>query len=106
MNSKFEELLILLQENPVGESLAKDLKLPYKDENFNIYEKDAKIFIETSSGKISYFFTSSNYISHFELLKRILVWFGVEIKEEDAKNYLKIKVAVAEILKGERKCKL
>ena len=101
LTKELKELLQKLMVNPNGQSTIRELNLPYADENFFIYERDKKIYVELPNAKISYFFMQGNYVSHYELLRRIIYLNGVHIENGSVENYEILKKSVQVLLKGE-----
>lgn len=102
LSKNLKILLKKLLKNPNGQSTIEELCLPFKDENFEIYETDRKIYMITNEQKISYFFMQDKYVSHFELIRRILFLNGIVVKDDGVQSYVLMKNSIEKMLKGEK----
>ena len=76
LTKELKELLQKLMVNPNGQSAIRELNLPYADENFFIYERDKKIYVELPNAKISYFFIDFMRSKRYNINARLLMlWF-------------------------------
>lgn len=99
MNSNVKDLIKKLVVNVRGLSKPSELNLPINEEGISIYINDAKVFVELDNKKISYIFIEGNYISNFELLRRIVYKFGIEVDGTDTQNAIKLEIETKKLLK-------
>ena len=99
MYSNIKKLITKLVVNVRGLSKPSELDLPINEEGISVYVKDAKVFVELDNKKVSYIFIEGNYISNFELLRRIVYKFGIEVEGTDTQNAIKLEIETKKLLK-------
>ena len=99
MNSNIKDLITKLVVNVRGLSKPSELDLPINEEGISVYVKDAKVCVELDNKKVSYIFVEGNYISNFELLRRLVYKFGIEVDGTDTQNAIKLEIETKKLLK-------
>ena len=102
MNKKIKDLISGLLVNINGMTETEKLGLPIEEDGIKLEYIDGRVFVTAPDGKVSYFFTHDKYIENFDLFKRVIFIYGIELFGDSPISIRTFKKEIVEKLKEEK----
>ena len=89
IDGNFRKILLRIIDNPFGASNVDDLKdiIPFEvPDGEEIFIEDGRCFVRHNNSYVTYFYTDGKTLDNYELIKRIVMKYGVHLNGEDERS--------------------
>ena len=89
INDNFRKILLKALENPFGSSAIADFEnlIPFESPTGEeIFIEDGRCFVRHNNNYATYFYTDGKTLDNYELIKRIVMKYGVSLNSSDERS--------------------
>ena len=105
VDGNFRKILIRLIDDPFGKTKITDLGdvIPFENEKGEeIFIEDGRCFVRHNNVFVTYFYVDGEYLSNYELIKRIIIIHNISLNGNDAHSKEHFVEEIKELLKKQK----